>query len=105
MMRDRAEPPLLLVVTALLVGLFIGTCVAALAAPVLLAHDGCIALKGEAPGSPKVVLAGHWAGRVEAGVLPLRPAPSGCAHVSPAPDLLSAEVWGVLCSRAPPILL
>lgn len=105
MMRNHAEPAPLLVATVLLVGLFIGTCVAALAAPVLLAHDGCIALNGEAPRAPKIVLAGHWAGRVEGGVLPLRPAPSGCAHVSPDPDLLSAEVWGVPSSRAPPILL
>jgi hypothetical protein len=104
MMRNHTKPAPLLVATVLLVGFFTGTCVAALAAPVLLAHDGCIALKGEAPGSHKIVLAGHWVGRLEAGVLPLRLAPSGYAHVSPDPDVRSAEAWGVRCSRAPPIV-
>lgn len=45
------------VVTVLLVGLFAGTCAAGLAAPVSGAHDGCITLKSEQLGSPKMALA------------------------------------------------
>lgn len=104
-MMPNRRGPALSVVTVLLVGLFAGTCAAALAAPVSGAHDGCITLKSEQLGSPKTVLAGLWAARVEPGVLPPRLSPTGCRYFDPDPDLLTPDPGSDRSSRAPPKFL
>jgi len=91
------------VVAVVLVGLILGACLTALAETASNAYQVCGAVKGEEISTSKTSSPSLWAVPVDHAILPLGLLPSRCTPLPLTPDLVSANLWGDLSARAPPI--
>jgi len=92
------------VVAGALVGLLLGICLAGPAEAASPTSQVCAAVKGEEVSSSKTLSPSVLAVPAEYSVLALRPSESGCSPLDPTPNLVAANLWGDLVSRAPPPL-